>query len=533
RLPQATLSLDPPPGPPGGPLPPPPPPSLPPTAGMPRDPGTAATAALLNLSGLGLGYLYLRRWRRAIPSWLVTGLLLYVALPVTAEGIDGLWVVLYGVWLLLAAADAYRVAGPSLPGRTRRWIPLTAGALLLALPAASVVFFNDAQRQALEDDLQELLAAADAEVERANQSGFEEERYRDPLDVYLGVRADHPDTDAAGEVPERLDALYEGATAERTGEDHCTSLDPLRFFSELPGDIDDSEAERLSGQAASDLPEPLHGCGLQRIAEADAAAAGEPLTELLEDHPESEYATGLPQELGDRQRGAIDGIGGDQPCASFDELRTLNGLFGRLPGAEFTQLADEGAGPVPEGLYQCGTFNFLGGQYATSDTHLNELVEDYPDHERVEHARDILIASQIAAEYAPAGEQLPPEPGSAGAATVTVEILNDSPDELEILWTGPTTGSESVGPCGSCSVYPSDPGDASCSSSGYPTVTLELPAGDYHFMHRSPGLDIRTLTETETLSSDFIYTWCSFTTEQDFLSPELPVIPEIPEIPDV
>ncbi|RBM20795.1 hypothetical protein DEH69_07500 [Streptomyces sp. PT12] len=501
---------------------------MPPTAGLPRDPGTAATAALLNLSGLGAGYLYLRRWLRAVPAWLVTGALLFVALPVTAEGIDGLWVVLWLGVALATAADAYRLAGPAAPGRRGLWIPVTAGALLLALPAAGVVFFNDAKRQALEDDLQDVLAAADAQVERVGDEPFgdAEDTYRSALGQYLGVRDDHPDTDAAGEVPDRLDALYEGATAARTGEDDCASVVPLRFFVGLPDEFDDSEAERLAERAGGALPGPLHDCGVSQIAN-DPEAAGESLRELLDEHGESEQAAGLPGELGDRQRTAIDGIGGDAPCASLDELRSLNTLFAGLPGGEFTQLADDGQGPVPEGLYQCGTDSFLGGSYDVADTHLNELVTDHPDHERVDHARKVLIASQIAAEHPPAGEQLPPE-NDGGGATVTVEVLNDSPQELEILWTGPTTGSQTVGPCDGCSVYPVDPGDSSCSSGrDYPTTTLQLPAGDYHFLHRSPGLSMRTLTETSSLNADFIYTWCSYTTEDDLLFPDLPDLPDL------
>ncbi|RKN07025.1 hypothetical protein D7319_20245 [Streptomyces radicis] len=507
---------------------PPPPPSVPPTAGMPRDPGTAATAALLNLSGLGLGHLYLRRWVRALPAWLVTGALLFVALPVTADGINGLWVVLWLVVALATAADAYRLAGPAAPNRRGLWIPITAGVLLLALPAAGVVLFNDAQRQALEDDLQEVLAAADARVERVGDEPFgdAEDTYRSALGQYLGVRDDHPDTDAAGEVPDRLDALYEDATAARTGEDDCAGVVPLRFFVGLPEEFDDSEAERLAERAGGALPGPLHGCGVSQIA-SDPEAAGESLRELLDEHGESEQATGLPGELGDRQRTAVDGIGGDAPCASLDELRSLNTLFAGLPGAEFTQLADDGQGPIPEGLYQCGTDSFLGGSYDVADTHLNELVTDHPGHERVDHAQKVLIASQIAAEYPPAGEELPPE-NDGGGATVTVEVLNDSPQELEILWTGPTTGSQTVGPCDGCSVYPVDPGDSSCSSgTDYPTTTLQLPAGDYHFLHRSPGLSMRTLTETSSLNADFIYTWCSYTTEEDLLFPDLPDLPDL------
>ncbi|MDT0346012.1 tetratricopeptide repeat protein [Streptomyces litchfieldiae] len=508
-------SFPPPPSPPPSPSPPVPPP--------PRDPLTAAIAALLNLSGLGLGYLYLRRWRRAIPSWLATGVLLFVALPVSADGISGAWGVLYAVCLVAAAVDGWRLGRPETPATTVPWIPLTTGVLLLALPAAGVVWFDGAQQRALERELEERLAVADQRVEEANGQFFgeSEDSYRAALAEYLRVRGDHPDTDAAGEVPGRLDSLYEGATAARGGEDVCAGLAPLRFFQELPEEYDDSEAERLAGRAGEDLPAPLHDCGLARIDLDDMTGAEESLGELLENHGESEYATGLPGELGDRQRAAMNGIGGDAPCDALAELRGLNTLFGQLPGSEFGQLADDGGEPIPEGLYQCGTSQFLAGQYAEAETSLTDLVENHPDHRRVDRAQDILIAGQIAVEYPAAGESLPPEPGTTGGAPVTLEILNDSPNELEVLYTGPRTGSQTADACDGCSVYPTDPGDTSCSENrDYPTVTLELPAGDYHFLHRSLDDSTRVLAETEVLEEGYIYTICSYVTEDDLLFPD-------------
>ncbi|ONK14677.1 hypothetical protein [Streptomyces sp. MP131-18] len=511
----------------------PPPPPQPPTVGLPRDRGVAATAALLNLSGLGAGYLYLRHWRRAVAAWLLTGALLFVALPVPAEGMSGWWAVLYAAGLLVLAADAWRLARPAAPGRRALLTPVTAGVLLLALPASGTVLFNDAQERALESALQDRLTAADGLVERAGGSSFDgaEDRYRSALTEYLAVRGDHPDTDAAAEVPDRLDALYGRATEERPGEDACAALAPLRFFQDLPDDFEDPEAGRLAERAGGDLPEPLHGCGIARTGQADMTGAEEPLGELLNDHPESPYATGLAEELGGLRDTAVDGLAGDAPCESLEELRGYNTLLAALPGDDFGQLAAGGEAPVPDGLFACGSARFLSGDYTGAETSLTELVTDHPEHDRAGHAGDILIAAQIAAELPAAGEELPPAPGSGGGgATVIVEVLNDSPNELELLWTGPRTGSETVAPCPDCSIYPADPGTDSCTANiDYPSTTLELPAGDYHFLHRSPELSASNLAETTGLDADYIYTWCSYTTEQDLLWPGLEDLEDLTE----
>ncbi|MGK5531826.1 hypothetical protein [Streptomyces sp. URMC 129] len=494
----------------------PPPPTAPPTVGLPRDPWIAVTAAVLNLSGLGAGYLFLRRWRRAIPCWIATGGLLFLALPVDAGGVAGLWVVLYAALLVLAALDAWRLAGPRLVRGP--WAPLTAGVLLLALPAGSVVFFDRAQRQALEEDLTERLVAADALVEDATWS---EERYRSALTAYLAVRAEHPSTDAAAEVPARLDALYRQSVEDHF-DDACATLDPLRFYRGLTGDFEDEEAERLAEDADDLLPEALLHCGLEHLDDSGIPQAEAPFSELLADYPDSGFAQSLPDRLDERQREIITGIGDGAPCPAVDRLRELNELLAGLPGDEFARMAADGAEPVPEGLYQCGTSMFLSSQFALAETSLRDLVDNHPDHERADRARDILIAAEIAKELPAAGEELPPEPGSEGGATITLEIFNDSPYELELLFTGPRTGTERVAACDGCSLYPTDPGDSACADSGvdYPSTTLELPAGDYYFLHRSPGRETESLAEADSFDPDYIYTYCSYVTEDDLLLPD-------------
>ncbi|MDT0306685.1 hypothetical protein RM780_06885 [Streptomyces sp. DSM 44917] len=524
----------------GSPTPPPPPPSAPPppayppSAGRPRDARTAATAALLNLSGLGAGYLYLRRRSRAVLCWVATGTLLLAVLPPDADGIPGPWAALYAAALVLFALDGWRLGRPPvLGGHSRAWLPVTAGVLLLSLPAGSVLLFENARREALESDLRDRLAAADAEVERAGARPFGEARdlYRSAVDAYVAVRREHPDTRAAGTVRGRLDDLYAAATApggETAGRDRCAALSPLRFFQSLPGEVEDAEARRLAERAAGDLPGPLHDCGLQRIAASDPASAAQPLTELLGDHAGSDEAAGLPAELDARQRASLDALSGETPCPGLDDLRALNRLLAELPGEEFATLTAEGREAEPEGLYQCGRFGFLNGQYANAETLLRDLVDNHPGHDRGEHAADILIAARIAQELPAAGEELPPD-GDAGGGPVTLRILNDSPYEREILYTGPDTGSRTLAACEGCETYASDPGDGACSDSGvdYPSLTLRLPAGRYYFLHRSIGADTTPVARPDDLRTEFVYTYCSFVTRE---GPSLPDIPGLPEV---
>lgn len=507
-----------PPGYPPPPAYPPPPPPLPPAAG-PRDPGTALSAALLNLSGLGAGYLYLRRWPRAVACWAATGALLLAALPVDADGIDGRWVALYAAAVVLFALDAWRLGRPPVLGGGRPpWVPWTAGVLLLALPAAAVVSFGAAQRAALEEVLRERLELADGIVQRAAQTDFAsaEDDYHEAVSAYLSVHAGHPGSDAAGQVPERLDGLYEAAVPE--DEEGCPLLAPLDFFYGLPDEFDDGEAERLAERAAGELPAALHGCGMGYVDSAAASSASEPLSRLLADFPGSEQAHGLPGELEQRQNAAVAGISGDAPCRALEELRGLGELLTSLPGEDLSGLAEQGEENVPEGMYQCGTDQFLTGDYTGAEETLTEFTDTYPDHRRARRAGDILIAARIAQELPAAGEALPPPPGETGGPLVTLEILNDSPYAVDVLYTGPSTGTESLEPCDGCSVYPDDPGDASCSDSGtdYPSTTLRLPAGDYHFLMTSPGDTDHNAADSDSFDPDYTYTYCHYVAEQSY-----------------
>lgn len=115
----------------------PPPPAHAPSVGPPP-PGAALRAvgaALLNLTGLGLGYALLGRWVRAAGCWAATAVLLWVALPADPDGVPAGVLVGYLLVLVLAAADGARIARRSALGGA--WRPVLAvglGVVLLAVP---------------------------------------------------------------------------------------------------------------------------------------------------------------------------------------------------------------------------------------------------------------------------------------------------------------------------------------------------------------------------------------------------------------
>ncbi|CAM5427192.1 hypothetical protein STANM309S_00405 [Streptomyces tanashiensis] len=158
-------------GPPGGYGPPPghgpQPPAQPPGD---ANPAQAAAIALLNLSGLGLGYVLLRNWIGAALCWLATAALLVAALPADVDGVPVGLLVGYGVFLLAAAADGARrgLRATLRIGASFRRLALPLALVLLAVPAGGSLAYGAARDEAKEQALLEQLAAADALVKSAD-----------------------------------------------------------------------------------------------------------------------------------------------------------------------------------------------------------------------------------------------------------------------------------------------------------------------------------------------------------------------------
>ena len=103
-------------------------------------------AALLNLTGLGLGYLYLRRWIRWGIHLVVTLGLIVAAYLSGAASLPWLWLPIWGIWLAwmvvdgwLQAARLQRVAPKRPAGRW--WLPIAIGWVAVVLVVGGVAAY--------------------------------------------------------------------------------------------------------------------------------------------------------------------------------------------------------------------------------------------------------------------------------------------------------------------------------------------------------------------------------------------------------
>ncbi|MEU7735298.1 hypothetical protein AB0B51_19615 [Streptomyces griseus] len=513
---------------------PPPPPSRAPAVGPPPPgaPLRAVGAALLNLTGLGLGYALLGRWTRAAVCWAATAVLLWAALPADPDGVPGGVLAGYLLVLVAAAADGARIALRSALGGA--WRPVVAvglGVVLLAVPTGGAVVYGSARDEAREQMLLDRLAAGDERVATASGRPFDAAKgeYERALDAYRALGEDHPGSRAAKLVPDRLKAYYDAVSAPYAEKRLCEAVAPLTYLRTLPDSVD----ERLLGPLAAWPDEPLaaslYGCGVSRL--GGPGGGGTELGELLRTFPGSASARQVGPAIGKRIKEQVAALEGAEPCAATEVLRGLGATASGLPDEGVKALrgdADEG---VVDGVYACGVDQFEDEQFGAARTTLTDFARTYRSDGRARQARNIAIAAEIADDRPAAGKRLPPSKRPGGSRMELV-ISNDAPNAVEVLYTGPVTGTATLKACAGCERYSASEGPRrACGASGrdYPKARLRLPAGEYHFLYKhGTGATARvdSYSSGTKVQPGYTYTSCTYVIERSPFDLDLPQLPD-------
>ncbi|WP_149179249.1 hypothetical protein [Streptomyces sp. TRM49041] len=491
----------------------------------PPDRSRALAVALLNLSCLGLGYAALRHWWSAAVCWAATGGLLFVALPAEPDGVPAGVLVAYGVFLLLVAVDGARrglrtpLAAP-LPGPR---LALVVAFALLAVPVAGAWAHGGAREEARQQELLARLAAADTLVDEAagrRDFGDAEGEYRRALRAYAELGTEHAASRAGKLVPERLDAYYETvATPYREGR-HCAAVAPLKHLRTVPDTVD----RALLGDLVTWPDEPLahawRECGMEGLGTAsDTREAGTHLRDLLTTFPESPHARQVESGIRGRIKTRSAALSGSTaPCRVSDELSRIRTTVGRLPGATARALRGDADASVRRGMYACGVDQFKDKKFSSAKRTMTRYADRYPTSTLAGRARNIAIAAEIAARRPAAGRALPPVTVPRGTR-LTLVVTNDGPGAVDLLYTGPVTGTANVKGCAGCSTYPSRTagrtGGCKSTSTSYPKTTLRLPPGEYHFLYKhartaSTAGFVRTYSDGVKIRSGYRYTSCLY-----------------------
>ena len=500
----------------------PPMPTAPPPA--PADPSRAVAVGLLNLCGLGLGYALVRRWGLMAACWIATAILLVVSLPADPNGVPGAVIVLYPIFLVLAAAH-----GAFVGLRTRlTWPPSTPlaaalGIVLLAVPVGGVVLYDGARDEAVEQMLLKRLERADDLVQAARTEPFEtaEADYRRALAVYGGLSDHHSGSRAAERVPNRLKTYYTTVAAPYADENYCGAIAPLKYLRTVPRTMDEKDLGTLSTWPDDRLATSLYECASTSLGGGSADWTTH-FAELLSTFPKSAQAGKVEPAVQAAVDKAVKSVRGDEPCAAVERLETLGNQVRGLPTEPadltdgFAKDAARADTSAASGTYTCGVDQYKDGDFSDAVTTMNDFVKDNPDHKNRQRAGKIAIAAEIAQTIPAAGKRLPT---TASGGSISVTVKNDSPDDITVMYTGPVTGSFTLKACGSCTSYSligsSVLGFEPCSDSSknYPQRTIRLPVGTTYFVHKSQGgTGSSPASDTAKLSPGYIYTECAYTT---------------------
>jgi hypothetical protein len=494
----------------------------------PADRWRAAAVALLNLSGLGLGYVLLRRWAAAAVCWVAIGILLLIALPADPNGVPGGLLIAYLIFLVLAAvhgaARGLRSPLKMMISRLRRSPVAAALALvLLVVPGGGVVLYNQAHDEAVQRMLLGRLDQADRIVAAAKGESFTAAgpEYRTALATYRDLLDNDHDSRAGKLVPDRLAAFYQTVASPYAQSDYCQAIAPLTYLRTLPQTIGAKDLGSLATWPDDRLATSLYQCGAGGLGTAGDTTATTDLSELLATFPASAQAAKVEPAVAAAIKTAAAGINGSNPCTATTQLHTLGTQVSALTGgqadtaASLRKDAATAGKDVESGTYACGVSQYKSGKFTDAETTMTDFVSTYPHDPNHALAQKYSIAAQIAQQDSAAGKTMPT---LASGGSVTVTILNDSPDPIKILYTGPATGSISIGACGKCTTYSSDEEgqEFSCTDSSidYPQATIRLPAGTTYFLHESTD-DSGTTANTfnEHYDSGDTYTDCAYETD--------------------
>jgi hypothetical protein len=339
------------------------------------------------------------------------------------------------------------------------------------------------------------------------------------LAVYQDLLDNHRDSRAGRLVPARLASFYQSVAAPYAAKNYCQAIAPLTYLRTLPQTLGTGDLGSLATWPNDRLATSLYQCGVSALGTSGDTTASTDLDLLLATFPASTQAAGVEPAVASAINKAAAAVNGPDPCAATTQLTTLGTQTSALTSANASVAAalrkdaDSAGAGVESGTFACGVAQYKKGDFDGALSTMNTFISTYPHDPNLALAKNFTIASQVAQQEPDAGRQLPT---LASGGSISVTVLNDSPDAMTLLYTGPDTGSVTIGACGSCTTYGLVLGGQShCSNSSinYPQVTIDLPPGTTYFLEQPPsGSRATPHAFSEKYDDGFAYTDCTYET---------------------
>lgn len=507
---------------------------------------TAILAGLLNLSGLGVGFGYLRRWGALVVYWL--GLVIWVVLASSTMlwlALLVIWWATAVVWVVIAGTEPRFRSRP--PGRT--WVPVSIGVGLLLVVTSQIVSYRESASTVLADGDD---AHADGDCDEAV------DRYDELTSSYKVSFTTAVDR---AEAPRAACERLLRARSASEEDDYTTAIAHYQGYAEhgaaaLFAEGADAELATVRAGYAEDLVSDDTDQGYED--------AYEQYKVVVDEHPGSPEATAAPDDLMAMYETATSDYTDERYCMSIEDLE----LFVDFPDEDLAQpLRTRAQESLPDAVLGCGRQQFNQGDLEDAEETLQRVVDDFPDSSSVAPARQTLnripgawldrgrnhfsngrlgqaqqalqrviddypnsaaaaeargVLQAVAQERerqriqdtiddleSGASELPPPTPsGTAPGGVATVEVINGSNVGLEILYDGPETGSFTLAACPDCSdVF----GTAfTCGTASSPSRTVTVPAGTYRIAVRATDGGVVPFFGSSALASGTAYSDCYY-----------------------
>ncbi|MBB5801368.1 hypothetical protein F4560_001136 [Saccharothrix ecbatanensis] len=467
---------------------------IPPTPPTPPEPKSTAAAVLLNLTGVGAGYFYLRRRWQAWTATVLTVALVVVAFITNAAANPWLWRILAAVWLVILVLDARRIAVKHPPIANRR--PVVIGAIAVVAVVGAYIGYGVLGRGTYDDGLAaqgrgDCAVATDqfkavtgpyeltlsSDISAANRGLVECADFTHAADSddeatvvqrYGQFRVDHPDSPLRPFVRDKLVETY--TTWARGLRDEGKLADSIKVYRDLLSEDESFAPEvadaymRLAKKLTSETP-------------VSASAAATALEAIADEFGDTPTAKEVPAAFDALYAAAIAPIAAGQPCKAVDVLAFFAGLTNKVAA----KVAGEAKNQYPRAMLDCGLNELRDGQAAIAVGTLDRFIKTFPDHGDLPQAKSAQIAAKVAIGT---GARVPvPAPlGTGGPITITFyNVVNSS---IDIKLAGSTAHEFTLPACTTCpEVYAPGAGAAACDSPiGKPLFAVGLGEGAHHLL---------------------------------------------------
>lgn len=468
----------------------PPAPAYPPppeTPQRPRPPKSTAAALLLNLTGLGLGYGYLRRNLLLIVNLAVTASLVATAFLTNGATYPWSWRGLFLGWLAIVALHTGLAAHRHPPATSRTGV--IAGVAAVALVVAGYVGYGIAGDR---------IHTAGVDAQKAGNCATALDKFdtvTGPFELTLSENV----TDAEARTVE-CTAYASALSAQQKGKYDPAIDEYLSFQQNYPHSVlrtfvHNNLAESYVGRAAHwQLP----------LTTASATDSGDMLLMVLRDFGDTPAAKRVPKTIADLYAAATAAFQPTDVCGSLPTLTYFAGLDQKV----VKDIVADANTRRADALYQCG-LNQMGANATDAVAKLDTFIKAYPQDTRVPQAKAAMITTQVA-DANSVVLPVPPPLGDNSPGNIPVTFYNDSNAVMTILVAGPTAHEIILPPCAICpATYPPGATNICPTFDGRPSLKLELAPATYYFLIVGTT---NTLSNTGSITPlvDYEHTECMY-----------------------